>query len=170
MIQPGGGICEGSRAAGPMTIAGRVNASLLLRGLAAAAGIVLLGLICGRVAISHYGLSAAELLVAFPLLVFVTRRPLVAALLLLALLASALFYTALPRPHLTRHLPINFGDILLAAIIAATLWRKPWRVWPVPIRRLFVALAALLLLALIPTLALVTQGHAEARDAIAGYK
>jgi O-antigen ligase len=149
---------------------GRLNLGALTRALllACAAGVV--GVMCGRVAISHYGVPAIDVLVAAPVLIFVLPRPFAACMLLLVLLASALFYTALPRANVPGHPPINIGDILLVATVGATMWRRPWRVWPPPVRRVYVVTALMLLLALIPMVILAVRGHSQFRDAIAGYK
>ena len=143
---------------------------MLVRGLVLVCAAAVVGIVCGRVAISHYALPAVELLVAVPILLALMPRPFAACLLLLVLLCSAPFYSALPRAGVPGHPPINIGDVLLAAMVAATLWRRPWRVWPIPVRRFYLALLLMLALALIPTVALAFHGHTPARDAINGYK
>jgi O-antigen ligase len=129
-----------------------------------------IGLVCGRLATTHYGLTAVEALIAVPILIATFHRPFVALMLLLVLLASVAAYGALPRAHVPGGLPLNIGDLALAAAVGGTLWRRPWRVWPPAVRRFFVALAFLLLLATIPTIRLAVLGHDQARSALVGYK
>jgi O-antigen ligase/polysaccharide polymerase Wzy-like membrane protein len=143
---------------------------VLVRGLALACAAALIGVACGRVAISHYGVPAIEVLVAVPVLVLMIPRPYLACVLLLVLLCTVPFYTWLPRANVPGHPPINLGDILLLLTVGATLWRKPARGWPPVVRRLYLALAVMLALALIPTVIVALHGHGPARDAIAGYK
>jgi energy-coupling factor transporter transmembrane protein EcfT len=149
---------------------GRFNARALARALLLACLVALVGIACGRVAISHYGLSAVEALVVLPILIFLASRPLAACALMLALLASVPFYTALPRVNVPGHPPINIGDVLLVVTVGATWWRRPWRVWPPVVRRVYLAVGAMLVLALIPTVVLAVHGHDAAREAVTGYK
>jgi hypothetical protein len=153
----------------------RLNGRVLMRGFAFACAAAVLGLVVGRVAISHYGVAAVEALVTVPILVLVVPRPYLACVLLLVLLCSVPFYTSLPRVDIPRvdiphHLPINVGDVLLLATVGATLWRRPWRTWPPAVRRIYLAVALMLVLAALPTAASALHGHDAAREAIAGYK
>jgi hypothetical protein len=141
-----------------------IGRALLLLSAAAAVGIV-----CGRVAISHYAISGIEMLIAGGLLVFVVPRPFVSTVLLLCLLVSAPLYTYLPRVSLPGHPPINIGDVALAAAIGGTIWRNPWRTWPTPVRSYFAALCLMLAVATIATISLALHGHSQAREAIFGF-
>lgn len=143
---------------------GRTRAALLV-GVACA-----VGLAAGRLAISHYGTTAVEALVAVPILIYVVPRPMVSLILLLALTSSVFAYDVLPRLALPGHPPLNIGDVILLATVGGTIWRRPWRVWPPPVRHFFVVLSVMLLLALIPTIRLALGGHTPAREAIQGYK
>ncbi len=96
-------------------------------GCSLACAAALLGVVCGRVAISHYGVPAIEVLVAVPILILVIPRPYLACVLLLVLLCTVPFYTWLPRANVPGHPPVNLGDILLVATVGATLWRRPAR-------------------------------------------
>jgi O-Antigen ligase len=129
-----------------------------------------LGVFVGRLAISHYGVTAIEALIAIPALIALVPRPLAAVMLLLALVASVFSYTYLPRANLPGHPPLNVSDIVLLAAVGGTIWRRPWRSWPPPVRRFYAVLALLLVLALVPSIALALQGHAGSREAITGYK
>jgi O-antigen ligase len=148
-----------------------------LGGVGGHAGAVMLGaLACvvgvaaGRVAISHYGGPAIEALIALPILIYAVRRPMIALILLLALVSSVFPYGLLPRVKLPGNPPLNAADVVLAVTVAGTVWRRPWRTWPVPVRRFFVVLCLMLLLAAIPTIRLAMHGHSAAREAILGYK
>lgn len=142
----------------------RIRVALLV-GVACA-----IGLAAGRLAISHYGTTAVEALIAVPILLYVFPRPMVSLILLLTLTSSVFAYDVLPRLAIPGHPPLNVGDIILIATVGGTIWRKPWRTWPPPVRRFFVVLSLMLLLALIPTIRLAGYGHSAAREAIQGYK
>jgi hypothetical protein len=129
----------------------------------------LLGVACGRVATSHYGAAAIVLAVALPVLAFLVARPFASYVLVLALLGSVISYTALPRVTLPGHPPITIGEVLLGVTVAGTLWRRPWRTWPAPIRTFGLLLLAMLIVALVPAVTLAAQGHNQAREAILGY-
>jgi glycosyltransferase involved in cell wall biosynthesis len=128
------------------------------------------GLAAGRVAISHYGLPAIELIIIGPILAAVTTRPFVGCLLLLVVMASVFSYGALPRVTLPGHPPINVADVLLVAVVGGTLWRRPWPTWPPAVRRFAGMLLILLLLALLPTIRLAVLGHSDFREAVLGFK
>lgn len=147
-----------------LSLDGRVGAVLL----AGAACVV--GVFAGRLAISHYGLIAVEGLIAIPVLIFVSPRPLAAVLLLLALLSSVFAYDVLPRPHVPGGPPLNIADYVLIVAVAGTLWRRPWRTWPPAVRRFSAGLALLMVLALVPSIKLALGGHVGTRQAITGYK
>ena len=55
--------------------------------VAVAFAIVVLGVFCGRLATSHYGVIAIELLLGAPILVAISRRPAVAMVVLLAVVS-----------------------------------------------------------------------------------
>jgi O-antigen ligase len=131
-----------------------------------AAGI---GALCGPLATSHYGIDVAAALVAFPIVVYLWPRPLPCLLLLVAVMSFA-GYGSIPRVHTPGNAPVNFADVLLAVAVGGTLWRRPWRRWPPSIRRFAAALALLLAVAIIPTVALAVHGHAAFREALLGYK
>src|SRR5450631_3194972 len=105
------------------------------RAVGVAVGVVIVGVLCGRLALSHYGKTAVEVLIGVPILVVVTRRPMVAMVALLAVVASAFSYGALPRVNLPGHPPINVADLLLASAVLGTVWRRPWKRWPPAVRR-----------------------------------
>jgi hypothetical protein len=136
--------------------------------LACTAAVV--GLACGRVAISHYGTPAVELMIGVPILIAVTARPLVTTVALAALLGSIFAYDYLPRVNVPGHPPINVADVLLAIVVGATIWRRPWNKWPPAVRRYSWILIALLVLTGISSVGLALQGHAQARTAILGYR
>jgi O-antigen ligase len=136
--------------------------------LAALACVV--GVAAGRVAISHYGGPAIEALIALPILIYAVPRPMVCLILLLGLMASVFSYSLLPRLAVPGHPPLNVGDLILLATVGGTVWRRPWRSWPPPVRGFFVLLCLLLALAAIPTIRLAMHGHDAAREAILGYK
>ena len=140
------------------------------RAVGVAVGVVIIGVLCGRLALSHYGKTVVEVLIGLPVLVIVTRRPMVAMVALLAVVASAFSYGALPRVNLPGHPPINVADLLLASAVLGTIWRRPWKRWPTAVRRY--ALAVLLLLALVSVATVKTalHGHAQSRDALYEYR
>ncbi|MDQ6817946.1 MAG: hypothetical protein M3018_11165, partial [Actinomycetota bacterium] len=147
-----------------MSLDGR--AGTLLRVVLACA----VGLFAGRLAISHYGPRAAEVLIGVPVLLALFPRPLAALMLLLALLASVFAYNVLPRPNLPGHPPLSIADFVLIVAVGGTLWRRPWRTWPPAARRFFGCLALLMVLALVPSIKLALGGHAGMRQAVTGYK
>lgn len=144
---------------------GIVPRTVLLSGAAA-----VLGVASARVAISHYGPTAIELLIAVPVLIFVVPRPFVAAIFLLALLGSIFEYGVLPRANLPGHPPINVADVLLAVVVAGTIWRQPWRTWPPAVRGYTVALVVLVLLASISSVEIALHGADPARAAALGLR
>jgi hypothetical protein len=147
------------------TTAGRPVRVAALTGTAAVVGVA-----GGRVAISHYGLPAVELLIVVPLLVYVATRPFVGCVLLALMMASVFSYGVLPRASLPGHPPINIADILLVIVVGGTLWRRPWHTWPPAVQRFSWVLALLVLLALPPTIRLAALGHNEFRSAVLGLK
>jgi hypothetical protein len=147
-----------------------LTAGAIARALALACGASVLGLAIGRVATSHYGAPLIAVLIAIPILVLLIPRPLAACALLLVLLCSAMSYGWLPRVNLPGHPPLNLSDVLLAATVAATIWRRPQRTWPLAARRIYLAVGLMLLVALLSTAVTASHGHAAARDAIDGYK
>lgn len=140
-----------------------------LRALALAVAAGAVGVLCGPLASSHYGIDVAAALVAVPIVAYLWPRPLPSLLVLLAVM-SVPGYGEIPRLPMPGHPPVNVADLLLAVIVGGTLWRRPWRRWPVPIRRFAAALALLLIVAVIPTVTLAVHGHTAFRDAILGYK
>ncbi len=149
---------------------GRFNVGVLARTLALACGVALLGIASGRVAISHYGPAAVEALIAIPLLAYVVPRPYAGCMLLLVLLCSVVSYTTVPRVNLPGHPPLNLADVLLVAVVGATIWRRPWRTWPAPVKSFSLALGLLVLVSLIPAVLFGMQGHDQARQALDGFK
>jgi hypothetical protein len=135
-----------------------------------ALGAVVFGLVCGRIAVSHYGIDLVAVLVGVPLVVVVGRRPFLAVLCVLAVLASVTTYGTLPRVPLPGHPPINLGDVVVLAAVGGTLWRRPWRFWPPPARRFALALLAVIALASISSIRISLQSAAQAREAMLGYK
>ncbi len=146
------------------------SVSTPLRSVALAAGAVVFGLICGRVAVSHYGIDLIAVLVGVPLLVVIARRPFLALVCVLGVLASVASYNALPRIPLPGHPPINLGDVAVLAAVGGTLWRRPWRFWPTPARRFALALLAVIALASISSIRISLESATEARAAVLGYK
>ena len=144
---------------------GGISRTLLLACVAA-----ILGIVGGRVAISHYGTPAIELLIAVPLLILLTSRPFPACIVLLGLLGSMFAYGDLPRANVPGHPPLNVADVLLAVVVGSTIWRKPWRTWPRPVRSYALVLLLLLALASVSTLRLALLGHDPARSAILGFR
>jgi hypothetical protein len=148
----------------------QLNAGRPVRIAALACVAAVVGVAGGRVAISHYGLPAIELLVFLPLLMFVATRPFVGCVLLLLVMASVFSYGALPRATLPGHPPINVADILLIVVVGGTLWRRPWHTWPPAVQRFSWVLALLLLVALLPTIRLSLMGRTDFRFAVLGFK
>lgn len=140
------------------------------RSLILAAGAVLFGLACGRVAISHYGKPMIEVLIGAPILVAIFRRPFVACFVLLGVTATVFSYSVMPRVNLPGHPPINAADVLLFAGVGGTLWRRPWATWPPVVRAYFYALVIFLLLALISTVRISLIDSTTARTALYGYR
>src|SRR5450755_1738909 len=89
------------------------QADRLVMGLAAGVAVALLGVLCARVAISHYGRTAIEALIGIPILIAIARRPVLAVTVLFAMVASTFAYGVLPRVNLPGHPPINVGDLAL---------------------------------------------------------
>lgn len=146
------------------------NLAAPVRFVALVVGAVAFGLVCGRVAASHYGIDLIAILVGIPLLVVIGRRPFLAVLCVLAVLASVTTYAALPRVPLPGHPPINFGDVAVAAAVGGTLWRRPWQHWPAPARRFALALLAVIALASISSIRIALESAAQAREVMLGYK
>ncbi len=147
----------------------RVSRPNALRFLVLLGGAGVLGLLSGRLAVSHYGTDAIAALIGIPVLIYLWPRPLLATLLAMALM-GIVAYDQIPRVSLPGHPPLNAYDVLVAVIVLGTLWRRPWRTWPVDARRFALALVLVLAVAVIPTLPLLSQGHDAARQAILGYK
>jgi O-antigen ligase len=145
----------------------------LPRGVAAVAAIVLaicLGTFCGRLAVSHYGKSAIEALILGPILWAIAKRPLIAVIALLSVVATLFHYGALPRVNLPGHPPINVADLFLAATVVGTLWRRPWVTWPKPARHYFLAIGLLLILSSIATIKTALVDAEHAREALLAYR
>src|SRR3984893_18084988 len=140
------------------------------RAIGVAVGVVVVGVICGRLALSHYGKTVVEVLVGVPILVVVTRRPVVAMVALLAVASSAFAYGALPRVNLPGHPPINIDDLLVASAVLGTIWRRPWKGWPPAVRRYSLVVLLLLVLAAVATIKTALLGHAQSRDALYEYR
>jgi hypothetical protein len=138
--------------------------------LAICVAVGVLGIVCARVAISHYGRPAIEALIGIPILIAIARRPVVAVTVLFAVVASTFAYGVLPRVNLPGHPPINVGDLALAAAVGGTLIRRPWRVWPVAVRRYFVAVIVMLLFASVATIKTALLSSDQARDALLNYR
>jgi O-Antigen ligase len=141
-----------------------------LRVLALACGAVLFGAFCGRLAISHYGKPALEILIGLPLLIAIAQRPMVAWVCVLAVLATVFSADAFPRVSLPGHPPINVGDVVMAAAVVGTIWRRPWDSWPLPVRRYALALIALLVFASFSSIKIAGQGTIGAHNVMLGYK
>jgi hypothetical protein len=133
-------------------------------------GAVLVGAFCGRVAVSHYGKVAIELLIGLPLLYAIAQRPVLAVLALLAVTASVFAYGQLPRVNLPGHPPINVADLCLLAAVGGTLWRRPWREWPDGVKRYLILLAVFLALAAVATAKTALTSSSGARDAFYEYR
>ena len=135
--------------------------------LAALVAAVVLGAVCARVAISsHYGKAAVEALAGAPFLVWVFRRPAAALLVLVAVVASLPAYGNLPRVSLPGHPPINVADVMLAAAVGGTLWRRAWRNWPPIAQRFVLAFAVVFALSLVATIKTLSLGHVQQSAAL----
>jgi hypothetical protein len=152
----------------PRASSARVDRVLIALGLACAAA--LLGVFLGRVAASHYGPGAIEAVIGIPLLVVIARRPGVALVVLLLVVCTVFDYSSLPRLNMPGHPPINIADLALLAAVGGTLWRRPWRAWPVAVRRYFAVLVLFLLLASVATIKTSLLGASQARDALFSYR
>lgn len=142
------------------------RAGRVVRGLGLLAAAVVLGAVCARVASSsHYGKPAIEALIGAPILVYMFRRPGVAMLGLLAVVASLVAYGTLPRVNLPGHPPINAGDVVFAAAVGGTLWRRAWQNWPPVVRGFIYALAIFMALSDVATVKTMMLGHNPFRDA-----
>jgi hypothetical protein len=144
--------------------------SRVLKVIAGGLGIVLAGLICGRLASSHYGPAVLEASAGITFLIVIARRPALVVMLLLVVVASAFSYGSLPRVPLPGHPPVNIGDVLLATAVGGTFWRVPWRDWPAVVRRYLAALVVVLLLAGVATIKASLLGSTEAREALYSYR
>jgi hypothetical protein len=133
-------------------------------------GALMLGALCGRLAISHYARQAIELLVAVPVLIGIARRPMLAWTCLLVVLATVFSTSYLPTANLPTHIPINLGDALLLAAIGGTAWRHPWRTWPPPLRRAVLWLFAFLAFASVSSIRIAFASRNGLHWAIYGYK
>jgi O-Antigen ligase len=145
----------------------------LPRAVAAGAAIVLgigLGAFCARLAVSHYGKSAIEALILGPILWAIAKRPLLAVISMLIVVATLFHYGSLPRVNLPGHPPINVADLFLAAAVGGTMWRRPWATWPRPAWRYFLAIVVVLLLASIATIKTALLGAVPAREALLAYR
>jgi hypothetical protein len=98
-------------------------------------GALVLGVFCARLAGSHYAKGAIEVLIATPVLIAIAQRPMLAWICVLVVLASVFSYDHFPTANLPAHIPVNLGDAVLGAAVAGTVWRRPWRTWPPPLRR-----------------------------------
>jgi hypothetical protein len=141
-----------------------------LRTVALAAGGVLFGLVCARVAVSHYGKAAIVLLVGAPLLIAIARRPFLAALCVLVALSSLFAYDTLPRIPLPGTPPVTIGDVLVVAAVCGTVWRKPWRNWPAPARRFTLALLAVVLFSSYSSIRISLESAQQAHSAVVGLR
>ncbi len=127
---------------------------------------VVLGVASARVATSsHYGKAAVELLIGGPLVIYMFRRPGAAMLGLLIVVASLVAYGTLPRVNLPGHPPINAGDVVLAAAVGGTIWRRAWRGWPPAVRGYIYALVIFMALSDVATVKTMLVGHSAFRDA-----
>jgi hypothetical protein len=128
--------------------------------------VVVVGAASARVASSsHYGKAAIAALIGAPLLVYMFRRPGIAMLGLLAVVSSLIAYGTLPRVNLPGHPPINAGDVVLAAAVGGTLWRRAWRHWPPVVRAYVYALVFMMVLGDVATVKTMMLGHSAFRDA-----
>ena len=135
------------------------------------AGLLALALVVGaataRVASSsHYGKPAIEAMIGAPVLVYMFRRPGVAMLGVLAVIASLIAYGTLPRVNVPGHPPINAGDVVFAAAVGGTLWRRAWRSWPPVVRAFVYALIVFMVLSDVATFKTMTLGHTASRNAL----
>jgi hypothetical protein len=126
--------------------------------------------VCSRLAISHYGVTMIEAIVAAPLFLMIAQRPLLAVTILLVLLSSVFSYGYLPRFNVPGHPPVNLGDVCLAAALGGTLWRAPWLRWPSVVRRYSLLLTLFLLLAAVATVKTSLGGYVDSRNALYEYR
>jgi len=92
------------------------------------------GVLVGRIAESHYGLTALGALIALPLLYEISRRPLVSLTAVLVVASSLVAYDHLPRVHLPGNPPVTIADALLLSLFAGTWWRRRYSSWPRSVR------------------------------------
>jgi hypothetical protein len=131
---------------------------------------VALGGVCARFGASHYGSALIAAGIGAPVLLLIAQRPGVAVLALLAILASTFEYGTLPRVSLPGHPPINVADLVLAAAVGGTLWRRPWRGWPTAVKRYALAIVVVLLLAGVATVKTSLLGATHTREALLAYR
>ena len=142
----------------------------LLEGAAIVVAVLGVGALSGRLAMSHYGKAVVEVGIGVPVLIAVARRPMLAVVALLTVVASIFAYNNLPRANLPGHPPINLADMMLIASVGGTLWRRPWNSWPAPVRRYAIALLVLLALASVATVRTALIGYTQSRDALYEYR
>ncbi len=130
----------------------------------------MLGAACARFGASHYGPALIAAGIGAPILVLIAQRPGVALVALLAILATTFDYGLLPRVSLPGHPPINVADLVLAAAVGGTLWRRPWRGWPIAVKRYALAIVVLLLLAGVATVKTSLLGATHTREALLAYR
>lgn len=128
------------------------------------------GVVCGRLAITHYGVQAVLVLAGLPVVVFVARRPVFALVALLAAVASVFAYGSLPRINLPGHPPLNLADVLLIAAVGGTFWRRPWANWPQSVKRYTLAWALFVALAAVATIKTIFVGYDQSRDALYEFR
>lgn len=141
-----------------------------VRAVALAAMAVVVGLATARVAESHYATGVITLLIALPALYLLSSRPLLGMVGLMLVLGTVFEYGILPRANVPGHPPINAGDAFLALIVLGTIWRRPWRTWPDPVRVYALVIILLVALASISSVRVAMQGASPARNASLGIK
>jgi hypothetical protein len=109
-------------------------------------------------------------LIATPVLIAIAQRPMLAWISLLVVLASVFSYNHLPTANLPAHIPVNLGDAVLGAAVAGTVWRRPWRTWPPPLRRAMGWLAVFLAFASVSSVRIALANRNGLHWAIYGYK
>lgn len=130
---------------------------------------VLSGLLVGRIAESHYGVTALGVLIALPLLYTISRYPLAALAAILIVVSTIVSYNNVPRVHLPGNPPITVADVLLLSLVAGTWWRRRYSTWPRSVRHYTVAVIGFLLISSVAAAGYSLTGVDQLRDSLAAF-